>query len=75
MMTKQHFEAIANALAAAHPDSFIPSSDHERDTSSMREYDVAAYQWRRCVEKVADGLACQNPNFKRARFVGACYPR
>lgn len=59
-MTKKHFKAIADALAA------------ER----KRQTDVASYISVAAVDlvavRLADALAAFNPAFDRARFLRAC---
>lgn len=57
-MTRQHFEALANALKDAKPWSEVNLE--------------AIHQWRHDVRLVAGACAKFNPNFNLERFYKAC---
>uniref|UniRef100_A0A6M3LP76 Uncharacterized protein n=1 Tax=viral metagenome TaxID=1070528 RepID=A0A6M3LP76_9ZZZZ len=61
MVTKQHFEAIANIINNCRRLEDMPDSEHI-DTD-------------RIVESMADYFEEQNERFDRDRFYKACYKR
>lgn len=62
-MTRKHFEAFADAMAAVRP---TVNDSHDW---YMRQ------QWIRDVQAVAHVLALSNSRFDRERFVNACERR
>jgi hypothetical protein len=60
-MTRQHFNALAAALAQSRPDS-----DDTQTQGRLLE------QWANDVYVIANACARFNPNFDRSRFVEAC---
>jgi hypothetical protein len=64
MLTRKHFELIANALSAAKP-----IDDNEEKISVLI---VRNMTWELCTEKMADALQAANPRFNRQIFFAAC---
>ncbi len=58
-MTKQHFAALAKALAAVRPEP------------AWAEYQI----WARLCDEIADVCAMFNPRFDKAKFWEACQER
>ena len=58
-MTKKHFEALANALASARPNTDAP----DRPT------------WDTLLDRIAHVCATTNPRFDRGRFMRAAKER
>ncbi len=60
-MTKQHFENLADGLAAVRPDALTQPARHG--------------QWTHDVNAVAAACAAGSPRFNRDKFVQACQTR
>ena len=59
---KRHYEAIAEAMQEAAPDS------------GKNDYDIMRDQWLNTVGELADMFARDNGQFIRDRFERACVP-
>lgn len=66
-MTRQHFEAIANTLAATRPQLAAT-----RPAARQLAYNAAFAQWAHTVRELARTLAQFNAGFNNARFLAAC---
>lgn len=60
---KRHYEAIAQALQAAHPLKGSPADN-----------DLENFRWFVCRNEIARMLERDNSDFKRGRFEAACEP-
>lgn len=67
MMTRKHFQAIADTLASLRPIPCESSSERQRGIEIGR-----AHQWETAMEAMADMCARENPRFDRGRFFRAC---
>jgi hypothetical protein len=70
MMTRKHFEALAQALYEAKP---APRWMSARAVTSIDDGRHGLHlQWAACAYAVAGVLAATNPRFDRERFIAAC---
>ncbi len=75
-MTRQHFQALADALAATRPaqDLFTKvSPDGANSFYNGIEHQAAIEQWEREVHAIAGVCRSYSPRFDEERFVKACY--
>jgi hypothetical protein len=63
MMTRKHFEAVAEIIKHNSVDISHDPTDHERGRD-MQSFLISS--------DLADYFANENPNFDRARFMKAC---
>lgn len=71
MMTRQHFEAVAAALAATRPehDDFTTTSAVGNNTMHNGiAYKAARKTWTRTRDAIATTFYASNPRFDRGRF-------
>lgn len=77
MMTRKHFEAVAEMFRTNRPSTSMDRlwAQRHSDSENAREagrLDGALEQWETCVEDFANLAVTWNPNFDRARFFRAC---
>lgn len=64
-MTRSAYVALANALAAMHPEKV-------RQFTPPLTNAVTEWQWQNSVRAIADVLEADTPGFARDRFIAAC---